>query len=184
MKPTVPSGPGSNTIVHVAGGVVCAVIVAAAAYAFVTPIVRARYESSVQLARLATVSEELSRTVGVSRGLENQRDRLRDSVRERTVALTPAQDLNRRLADLTDLCLASGLTPEVIQPRQPVRGPVTLIQPIRFEVSGPIASIYELLGRFDQDHPDLHADALTLEYTGPGIVRMRTDLSWFTAPPA
>lgn len=181
MKPAAPAS-GSNMIIHTVGGVVCAVIVSAAIYAFVTPIVRARHESNLQLARLSTVSEELAQVVSVNRGLESQRDRLAASVQARAMTLIPAQDLNRRLADLTNLCLENGLSPEVIQPRESRRGSVTVIQPIRFEVSGPVDSIYELLGRFDRDHPDLHADALTIEHTSPGTVRMRTVLSWFTAP--
>lgn len=183
MKPSAPNANGSNTIVHAVGATVCAVIIAAAVYAFVTPIIRARHEAGLQLARLSTVSSELDQAAGVNRGLEAQLVRLRTSVEERMVPLTPPQELNRRLAELTTICVDHGLTPEAIQPREAVRSPVTLIQPIRFEVSGPIQSIYELLARFDRDHPDLHAETLTIEHIGPETVRMRTVLSWLTAPP-
>jgi Tfp pilus assembly protein PilO len=183
MKPGAKESSGSNAAVHAVGGAVCLVIIAAAVYAFVTPIVRARHEAGLQLARLSAVTAELDQAAGVNRGLEGQLVRVRTSVEERMVPLTPAQELNRRLAELTTICLDHGLIPEAIQPRETVRGPVTLIQPIRFEVSGPIGSVYELLGKFDREHPDLHAESLTIEHTGPGTVRMRTVLLWLTAPP-
>lgn len=183
MKPAIPAGTGSNAIVHAAGAAVCAVIIAAAVYAFVTPIIRTRHDAGLQLARLAAVSRELDQAAGVNRGLEAQLARLRSSVDERMVTLTPPHELNRRLAELTTISIEHGLTPEAIQPRETVRSPVTLIQPIRFEVSGPIQSVYDLLARFDREHPDLHAESLTIEHTGPGTVRMRTVLSWLTAPP-
>jgi Tfp pilus assembly protein PilO len=183
MKPEHAEKTGSNGIVHAVGATVCTMIVAAAVYAFVTPIVRDRQDAAIQLARLSAVTAELEQAAGVNRGLQSQLGRVRDSVRERMVTLTPPQELNRRLAELTSISLDLGLTPESIQPRESVRGPVTLIQPIRFEVSGPIEAVYELLGKFDAEHPDLHAESLTIEHTGPGTVRMRTVLSWLTAPP-
>ncbi len=172
---------GSTATVHAAGATVCIAMVALAVYTFVAPIIRARHEAGASLARLSEVTAELERTAGVNRGLEDQIDRVRSSVESRMVPLTPPQELNRRLAQLTSICLEHGLTPDAIQPRDAVRGPVVLVQPIRFEVSGPIEAVYALLGAFDRDHPDLHAESLTIEHTGPGTVRMRTVLSWLTS---
>ena len=174
----------SNTPVHAVGGLICAVIVAVAAYAFVTPLVRERHHDALQLARLTEVISTLDQATGVNRGLESQVARVRDSVEARMVKLTPQQELNRRLAELTTICIEHGLTPDAIQPREVVRSPITVIQPIRFEVSGTLESVYELLGLFDREHPDLHAETLIIEHSGPGTVKMRTVLSWLTAPPS
>lgn len=183
MKPVPGESTGSNAAIHAVGATVCTLTIAAAVYAFVTPIVRARHEAGLELARLSAVTAELDQAAGVNRGLAAQRDRVKASVDTRMVALTPPQELNRRLAELTTICLDHGLTPEAIQPQESKRSAVTLVQPIRFEVSGQLGSVYELLGTFDREHPDLHAESLTIEHTGPETVRMRTVLSWLTAPP-
>ncbi len=181
MTPARPAMT-SNGPIHLVGAAVCLALVAAAAYTVVTPVVKARAESKAQLARLSSVSAELAQVAQVNRTLEAQLERTSASVEARMVTLVPAQDLNRRLAELTTLCLDRGLTPEVIQPREPVNGAVTPIQPIRFETSGPAEAVFGLLGLFENDHPDLHLDTLTLEHVGPQTVRLRTTLSWLTAP--
>ncbi|MCC5822594.1 MAG: hypothetical protein LAT64_03345 [Phycisphaerales bacterium] len=166
--------------IHAVGTAVCISIVVGAAFVFLVPGMKSRQETREQFDRLAAATERLEAAARSNRSLNAEAARLSESVESRMVTLRPADQLNRVLADLTDLCLSHGVVPEVIQPRDLVPDPVTPIIPIRFEITGRLDVVYELLGVFESQHPDLHLRSITLEHTGPETVRMRTVLSWLT----
>lgn len=166
--------------IHMVGMAACAGIVAAAAVVFLLPGIKASNESRAQVARLEAVSRELDTAARTNRALAAQVQKLSDSVEARRVPLSTYADLNRRLADLTKVCLDHDLTPESIQPQPVVPGGVTTIVPIRFEVSGSPADVYGIIGLFDHEHPDMHLGSLTIEHAGPETLRLRTVLDWHT----
>lgn len=172
----------ATATVHVLGAVFCAVMVGVSAAMFLIPGVKSRAVATAEVERLSAVSQELDRAAGTVGALQSQLDKLARNVEVRDVTLFPESDLNRRLAVLNTLSLELGLTPEVIQPGQRVQGKLTPEIPIRYEVLGSVGDIYGLLGIFDRQFPDLHLRGITIEHTGPETVRLRTVLSWMTAP--
>ena len=182
MNQPNPSRSGSNAPVHAIGTLACLTIVAAAAALFFVPTLKARASAKAQLAELADINQKLDQAAEVNRSLKAQRDQLRERVDSRGIVLAPAQDLNRRLAELTSLTIDHGLVPEFIQPRESIQARGATFVPIRYEITGSPDAIYGILAQFDQEHPDLHLETITLEYTGPETVRLRTVLSWLTAP--
>jgi len=182
MKDPRRKPAGSSTSVHAIGALSCVTIMAAAAALFLIPTLKARAIARSQLAELAEISHRLDQVAQANRDLNALARQLRERVDSRGITLAPPQDLNRRLAELTSLTIEQGLVPEFIQPREPVQSRGARFQPIRYEVTGSPAGIYELLGRFDREHPDLHLESVTIEYTSPETIRLRTVLSWLTAP--
>ena len=166
--------------IHAAGAAACVAIVAVAAAVFVVPGMKSNKENRERFAALSAATERLENAARANRSLNAEAERLAESVSDRMVDLSPPENLNRVLAELTDLCLARGITPEVIQPREPVPDPIAPSIPIRFEVSASLDRVYALLGVFEYEHPDLHVRGITIEHIGPETVRMRTVLSWLT----
>ncbi len=183
MKPAKPTRTGSNASLHAIGTLSCLTIVAAAAALFFIPTMKTRASAKAQLAELAEINQTLDQSAQTNRELNAHLRQLRERVESRGIVLSPAQDLNRRLAELTSLTIEHGLVPEFIQPREAIQVRGARFQPIRYEVTGSPAAVYGLLGRFDREHPDLHLETVTIEYTGPETVRLRTVLSWLVAPP-
>jgi Tfp pilus assembly protein PilO len=177
-----PRVSAANRRVHLVGTLACCAMLAGSAVVFLLPGFKSRQQAGVQLTRLTAVAEELDAAARANHSLKAQVDKARESVESRMVRLVPAEDLNRRLAELTTLCLDHGLTPEVLQPLDRRSGGVSPILPIRFEVSGPLDGVYRLMGSFDDHHPDLHLESIAIEHTGPRTVRMRTVLLWLAAP--
>lgn len=168
--------------VHAVGALVCAVVIATAIGTVMVPRLRADREHRDRLTRFEAVTASLGQASAVDAALESQVRELRGSVQARRVDLTHTDELNRRLADLTTVLGASGLSVETLQAgeRFPV-GPV-IAMTIRLDGTGPLEQVYELLGVFDRDEPDLHIESLVIEHTGPGTVRLRAILRWLTAP--
>lgn len=166
--------------IHLAGAAACAAVVGAAAVVFLLPGVKARQEVQARVARLEAVSEQLDTAARTNRALAAQVQRLEESVDARRVPLSTFADLNRRLAELTSVCLDNGLNPESIQPQPALKGGVTSVVPIRFEVSGRPEAVYGIIGLFDREHPDMHLRTITIEHVGPEILRLRTVLDWHT----
>lgn len=172
----------STRPVHLTGAAVCLAIVGAAGGLFFIPTVRAAKASGAAAQELVEVSQTLEQSATMNRTLTAQVAQLEASLESRDITLTGIDDLNRRLAELTALCVSHGLTPEAIQPREVVAGSVTPIVPIRFEVLGSLGAVDNLLGVFDEQFPDLHIHQLTIEHTAPETVRLRCVLSWLTKP--
>jgi|TARA_R110000782_G_scaffold20675_19_gene55923 Tfp pilus assembly protein PilO len=166
--------------IHLAGTAACAGVVAAAAVLFLLPGVKARKALQAQEVRLGSVNAQLDSAAKTNRALATQVQRLEESVETRRVPLSTFADLNRRLAELTSVCLDRGLAPESIQPQPARAGGVTTVVPIRFEVSGTPDDVYEIIGLFDREHPDMHLGSITIEYVGPETLRLRTVLDWHT----
>lgn len=168
--------------VHIAGLGASLLVIAAASGLFLIPTLRAARASSERDAELVTLTGSLDQVAGMNRTLTVQIEQLEASLGPREVRLTGINELNARLAELTNLCVESDLTPEVIQPRESVAGGVTVVVPIRFEVLGSLEAVDELLRVFDDRFPDLHIRQMSIEHTGPGLVRFRSVLSWLTDP--
>lgn len=182
MKQADPNLNAAVRAVHLAGAGACVLVVAAASGLFFVPTVRAAKASQAASDALNATTASLAQAADLNRSLNAQIERLESSLAPRRVEMTGIDDLNRRLAELTGLCVENGLTPEVIQPREVATGGVTPVVPIRFEVTGTTEAVFGLLGLFDAEFPDLHILQLSLDHTAPGVVRLRCVLSWLTRP--
>ena len=166
--------------IHIIGATACVAIIAVAAAVFVVPGMKSRKQTHEQFAALAAATERLEAAARTNRALNAEAERLAESLEDRMVTLRTPDQLNRVLAELTELCLAQEITPEIIQPREAVPDPIAPTVPIRFEVTGSLERVYALLGHFENERPDLHVRSITIEHIGPETVRMRTVLSWLT----
>lgn len=168
--------------IHVVGAVICAGVIAGAAALVVIPATkRSRSERDTLLA-LEQVNRQLADASKVNESLGQTARELGKRIQDREVKLTPVSDLNRRVSDLTGLLGEIGLGVEVLQASEPVKGALLTSVPIRLETSGSLEACYDLLGRLEEENPDLQVDSVAIEHTGPERVRLRLQLRWMTAP--
>jgi len=173
--------------VHLAGVVVCVLILGGAAALGVVPAVRAHDSDQALRSDLTAVANELDQAGDAHMSLLARVDALRETVRARDVDLTHADDVNRLMAVLTSDFESMGLSlltlqPGSIEPASQGSGTDTASMPIQFSVEGALERVIGMLERLRDDHPDLHVVAFTIEHASPGTVRLRASVRWLVAP--
>src|SRR5690606_31440521 len=97
--------PASLATIHIpaAGVAICVLLTLGALALAVRPVLTERQRQQSQRVELGTLQERLSTVNENLRRLRREREALEQALRERPLALVPAQQSNQRLADLTSL---------------------------------------------------------------------------------
>ncbi|MCX5662016.1 MAG: type 4a pilus biogenesis protein PilO [Planctomycetota bacterium] len=148
------------------------------------PLQRARAESAAQAAELAGQHRKADDLAAKLHKLQDRLQETRGKAEAGSLRLEPAQNLNQRLARLTDLATANHLRIDAVEPGKPLPGPQCDVVEIRVACLGSFRGCSEFLDRLHHEMPD--AAVVSLEIAGrPGAAEAPANLTftlyWFAA---
>lgn len=169
-------------IVHIVGGGVCTLILAAASALGVLPALRSHDADQEIRNRLSAVKQELD-VAGEDHVILTERlENMRRDIESRDVVLTPMSGVNRLMAELTAIIESADLSLLTLQPGAPEPAGTLSVIPIQMWAEGTLSDTLDVLEQLRISHPDIHVHGLVLENAGPGTVRLRSEFGWLVVP--
>lgn len=166
---------------------VCVLIAVPFSFPRINPLMRPPDYGARQAAQLAVLR---SSTQGAQHAIAAQKAHLagmRADLARQTVPLQPARNVNRRLAELTDLAAGAGLEVSEIVPAAAVPGARFDTVPIRIRGTGSYPTCAAFLSKLTQSFPDTSVDSFELsgEPAKPHTpAAFRVQLAWYATPSA
>lgn len=170
-----------------AGGAALALVLGVAVYGLVIgPSLDRLRTSDMHRAEAARLRGALETTLGAKRALEGRIDDAERALQRSDVRLEGPEQVNRRIARLTELSEASGLKLREVAPQEPVRIPRALTVPIRLTGTGTYAACARFLAELHATHRDVAV--VSGEVAGNPAhpdepAAFRFELAWYAAQP-
>ena len=169
-------------MIHAAGVLACCVVVSAAGAAVLIPLSGQRQESR-QIARdLLELDRQAREIAAANAGLESRIQSLASGNDARPYPVRKVTEINSRLAELNEMLDQAGLAVDLLQPSNATQAGAVRVVPIQMEVRGSREAVQRVLTELSQHHQDLHIESVSIEYTGPDLVRSRASLRWLAVP--
>ncbi len=171
--------------IDAAGGVVCALLVLSLYLLGIAPVSGRQERVEARQEELLTQRHQADRLARLRMGLEEQLAQVRASVAQFRLELLPVGQVNRRLAELSDLASKTGLKIDGIEPGGAVGGTRYEMVPITVAGKGTFTNCVGFLHQLRSRLPDTGVSALELtgnpsEPTAPAGFRF--ELLWYAAP--
>jgi len=128
----------------------------------VNPLLRPRAAMAVRKAKLEQLEQTADRLAG---SVERHRQRLVEltrTLKQQEVRLEPVHRINSRIARLTDLVEAAGLSVDEIRPEQPISAPRHEIVPIHVTGAGRYPTCAAFLRKLAETFPDTSVNSFSL----------------------
>jgi Tfp pilus assembly protein PilO len=165
----------------------CVLIAVPFSFPRINPLMRPPDYGAQQAAQLAVLR---SSTQAADKAVALQKARLaemRADLARQTVPLQPARNVNRRLAELTDLAAGAGLEVSEIVPAAAVAGSRFDTVPIRIRGTGSYPTCAAFLCKLTRAFPDTSVNSFELsgEPDKPHApAAFRVQLAWYATPSA
>jgi hypothetical protein len=165
----------------------CVLIALPFSFARINPLMRPRDYGDRQAAQL-TVLRGSARAAQAAIAAQKARlAELQADLARQTVPLQPARNVNRRLAELTDLAAGTGLEVSEIVPAPAVAGSRFDTVPIRIRGTGSYPTCVAFLCKLTRAFPDTSVGSFELsgEPAKPHTpAEFRVQLAWYATPSA
>lgn len=182
MKRTRVAGVTRLRLIHAAGVLACVAVVAAAGAAVLIPLSGQRQESR-QIARdLLELDRQGREAAAANANLEERIRSLASGNESRPYPVRKVTEINSRLAELNDMLDQAGVAVDLLQPSNATVAGAVRVVPIQMEIRGTQESVHRVLTELSQQHQDLHLEAVSIEHTGPDVVRSRASMRWLAVP--
>lgn len=173
--------------IYGAGLLACACVTAAAWLLAIGPSLGELHQRAQRLQELADrrhKAAKLSAALSVAR---RQQVQTVQAITQLDLHLQPAAGANTRLAALTRLAGACGLTVEEVRPGQTTSGPLYETVALSLAGTGGYPDVIRLLHRIHQEMRDMGLQSMDLTSDNGNVatplVRFRLDFLWYAAPP-
>ncbi|MHC4992901.1 MAG: type 4a pilus biogenesis protein PilO [Planctomycetota bacterium] len=171
--------------VHVAGGVACALLTVLAFVTMVLPVRRQQVELSELKTQLRGRQEAAAKLRSQRQLLVDRTTEARELLEVSEVQLEPLQNLNARLADITLLVGATGMTIHETELGGSSSEQQYQTVQIRIAGTGSYSQCADFLHRLRGSMPDIGVESFDM--TGnprdlTGTPKFRFDLVWYAAP--
>ena len=166
---------------------VCLLLALPFSFPRINPLMRPPDYRAQQTAQVAVLRSSARATRGAIAAQTTRLADLRADLTRQAVPLQPARNVNRRLAELTDLAAGSGLEVSQILPSAPVPGSRFDTVPIHFRARGGYPTCVAFLCKLTRTFPDTSVESFELagQPAKPGTAaEFRVQLAWYAAPSA
>ncbi len=171
--------------IDAAGAAACALLLLGVYLLGIAPLSSRQQHAEARQEELRTQRHQADRLARLRMGLEERLAQVRASAAEFRLELLPVGQVNRRLAELSELASKTGLKIDGIEPGQAVGGTRYEMVPISVAGKGTFTNCVAFLHQLRSRLPDTGVSAL--ELTGnpsdpAGPAGFRFELLWYAAP--
>ena len=171
--------------IDAAGGALCVVLTLALYLIGLGPLRQQQEDLKVRRGELEVQQLKAARLASTRIAVGEQLARVQESITEVTLELLPVSQINRRIADISDLAAKAGLKIDDIQPGEPLSAARYEMVPIQLAGKGSYRTCLSFLRQLRQTLPDTGVSSLELggdPSTRGGIGDFRFSLLWYAAP--
>lgn len=169
--------------VDVAGLAVCLALAGAGYLIAVVPVMAGRDTVGRLRSEISGLEANADQLLQLSRSLDQEVARVEGMLESNSLALEPAERVNRRVNELTRLASESGLTLDEVQPGAPEEGSLFRTVPIHISGAGTFPDCARFLHTLRVELPDTIVRSLRLVDGQEGASgTFGFDLVWYAAP--
>ena len=171
--------------IDAAGAALCVLLTLTLYLAGVGPLLQRREDLGARQAELDAQQLKAARLASTCIAVGEQLATLEQSMSAVKIELLPAGQVNRHIAELSDLAAKAGLKIDDIQSGTPVAGARYEMVPIRLAGTGTYVTCLDFLHRLHRVSPDTGVSGLELGGSPSergGEAQFRFELLWYAAP--
>jgi hypothetical protein len=171
--------------IDVAGAVVCAGLAAIAHFGVIRPIMNRQNEAKVLELEIGALQEQTDAMRGTARRMQTALDDARVALADVDLTLQPAEQMNRRLADIVTLAGECGMVIDETRTDEIQRHTNHSTIPVGLSGGGSYSACAKVLNALAGRLPDVKVLAFELSNNTQrtsGNDRFTFDLAWYAAP--